>query len=94
MTRPRILTKQNPSPQGETLAISLWETRKTLFFGGRVTAPPLQSFCKGMSYRQYFSMAMAAPSRSWGSVTTSAMALMKSGALPMATPRPGLLYQE
>ena len=40
MDRPQILPKQNLSPQGENLVISLREIRKTLFFGGRSLIAP------------------------------------------------------
>ena len=38
--RPQILLKQNLSPQGENLVISLREIRKTTFFGGRSVIAP------------------------------------------------------
>jgi hypothetical protein len=45
--RPRILPKQNPSPQGENKVISLRKIRKTAFFGGRSMIAPTFSENKG-----------------------------------------------
>ena len=42
LTRPWILPKQNPSPQGENSIIFLRKIRNSPNFGGRVAAPPLQ----------------------------------------------------
>jgi hypothetical protein len=38
--RPRILPKQNPSPQGESAAVSHREIQKRTFFGGRAMLAP------------------------------------------------------
>ena len=46
MDRPQILPKQNLSPQGEKLIISLREIRKTAFFGGRFVNRPYRLECK------------------------------------------------
>ena len=40
MDRPQILPKQNLSPQGENMVISVVEILKTPFFGGRSMIAP------------------------------------------------------
>ena len=40
--RPQILPKQNLTPQGENMLISLRKIRKTAFFGGRSMIAPTE----------------------------------------------------
>ena len=48
---PVDFAQQNPSPQGEKKVISLWEIRKTSFFGGRPRVAPTV-FTKNQVLRQ------------------------------------------
>ena len=47
---PADFAQQNLSPSGDNIVISLRKIRKTVFFGGRVNAPPLQGFTEMMFY--------------------------------------------